>query len=166
MPWALQHREIRANAIWKEVDRLLPHDVDRVCYEEHRHIYPLQPISLYSKWIICGPGSDRQPVCSFHGSGLDSSYARNSCFVPWLMAPNYMTWYMKISHPYLESLPPGDPPRPAELDTIIYEEAEADGQRTTTLITSMLDICQLIRALMANRDIPQDSHPYHALLQF
>ncbi|MCI35512.1 hypothetical protein A2U01_0056733, partial [Trifolium medium] len=50
----------------------------------------------------------------------------------WLMVPNYMTWYVKISHPYLEPLPLGDPPRPAELDAIIHEET--DGQRTTTLV--------------------------------
>ncbi|GAU21725.1 hypothetical protein TSUD_328500 [Trifolium subterraneum] len=42
----------------------------------------------------------------------------------WLMTPNYMTWYMKISHSYLEPLPAGDLPRPAELDVIIDEEAE------------------------------------------
>ncbi|GAU13434.1 hypothetical protein TSUD_127300 [Trifolium subterraneum] len=64
---------------------------------------------------------------------------------------------MKISHPYLEPLPQGDPPMLAEFDAIIHEEA--DGQRTTTLATNMLDIRQLIRALMAKRDIPQDSRP-------
>ncbi|MCI12234.1 hypothetical protein A2U01_0033337 [Trifolium medium] len=65
---------------------------------------------------------------------------------PWLMASNYMTWYIKNSHPYLEPLPPGDPPRSAELDAIIHEEAEADGHRMATFVTSMLDIRQLIRA--------------------
>jgi hypothetical protein len=56
------------------------------------------------------------------------------------MVPNYMMWYMKISLPYLEPLPPGDPPRPAEVDAIINEEVEANGQRTTTLVSKMLDI--------------------------
>ncbi|MCI88139.1 hypothetical protein A2U01_0109425, partial [Trifolium medium] len=69
----------------------------------------------------------------------------------------------KISHPYLEPLPPGDPPRPAELDAIIHEEA--DGQWMATFVTSMLDIRQFIRALMASGDIPQDSRPYRALQQ-
>ncbi|MCI93732.1 hypothetical protein A2U01_0115030, partial [Trifolium medium] len=45
--------------------------------------------------------------------------------------------------------PPGNPPRPAELDAIIHEEVEAEGQRTTTLVANMLDIRQLIQALMA-----------------
>ncbi|MCI54621.1 putative IMP dehydrogenase/GMP reductase, partial [Trifolium medium] len=36
-------------------DRLLLHDVDWACYEEHQHICPLQPINLYSGWIKCGP---------------------------------------------------------------------------------------------------------------
>jgi hypothetical protein len=36
------------------LDRLLPHDVDWACYDEHRQICPLQPVSLYSGWIRCG----------------------------------------------------------------------------------------------------------------
>ncbi|GAU49653.1 hypothetical protein TSUD_245600 [Trifolium subterraneum] len=58
----------------------------------------------------------------------------------WLMTPKYMTWNMKISHPYLEPLLQVDAPRPVELDPIIHEEAEVEGQRTTTLVASMLDI--------------------------
>ncbi|MCI97425.1 hypothetical protein A2U01_0118726 [Trifolium medium] len=34
-----------------------------------------------------------------------------------------------------------------------------------TFVTRMLDIQQLIRELMANGDIPQDSRPYRALQQ-
>jgi hypothetical protein len=49
-----------------------------------------------------------------------------------------MMWYMKISLPYLEPLPPGDPPRPVEVDAIIHEEAE--GYRTTSFVSKMLDI--------------------------
>ncbi|KAK2381538.1 hypothetical protein QL285_069129 [Trifolium repens] len=56
----------------------------------------------------------------------------------WLMVPNYMTWHMKISHPYLEPLPTGDLPRLAEVDAIIHEEAE--GYRTTSFVSKMLDI--------------------------
>ena len=63
---------------------------------------------------------------------------------PWLTAPNYMTWYMKISHPYLEPLPAGDPPRPAELDANINDEAQDDGQRMATYVSKMLHIRQMI----------------------
>jgi hypothetical protein len=45
---------------------------------------------------------------------------------------------MKISHPYLEPLPTGDLPRLAEVDAIIHEEAE--GYRTTSFVSKMLDI--------------------------
>ncbi|MCI77441.1 hypothetical protein A2U01_0098711, partial [Trifolium medium] len=55
--------------------------------------------------------------------------------------------------------------RQAELDAIIHEAPEVDGQRTTTFVTSMLDIRQLIRVLMASGDIPQESRPYRALQQ-
>ncbi|MCI41058.1 serine/threonine-protein phosphatase 7 long form-like protein, partial [Trifolium medium] len=47
--------QTRAVAVRKTVDQLLPHNVDWACYEEHRHIFPLQPISLYSDWIRFGP---------------------------------------------------------------------------------------------------------------
>jgi hypothetical protein len=39
---------------------------------------------------------------------------------------------LKISYLYLEPLLAGDPLRPVEVDAIIHEEDEADGQRTTT----------------------------------
>jgi hypothetical protein len=67
---------------------------------------------------------------------------------------------MKISYPYLETLSAGDPPRPAEVHAIIHKEVESEGQRTTTFVSKMLDIRKMIRALMASRDIPQDSHLY------
>ncbi|MCI41909.1 hypothetical protein A2U01_0063143, partial [Trifolium medium] len=73
---------------------------------------------------------------------------------------------MKILYPYLEPLQPGDPPRPVELDAIIHKEAEVEDQRTTNLVANMLDIRQLILALMANRDIPQGSRPYLTVQQF
>jgi hypothetical protein len=38
----------------------------------------------------------------------------------WLTEPDYITWYIEISHPYLEPLPAGDLPRPAEIDAIIH----------------------------------------------
>jgi hypothetical protein len=82
---------------------------------------------------------------------------------PWLTAPNYMTWYMKISHPYLEPLPQGDPPRPADLDAIIHDEAQAEGQRMATCVSKMFHIHQMIMALMASGDIPPDSRPYSVL---
>jgi hypothetical protein len=68
---------------------------------------------------------------------------------------------MKISHPSLEPLSVGDPLRPAEVDAIIYDETE--GQRTITFVSRMLDIRQMIRTLMVNDDIPQDSCPYRVL---
>jgi hypothetical protein len=39
---------------------------------------------------------------------------------PWLTEPDYMTWYIKILHPYLEPLPAGDLPRLGEIDAIIH----------------------------------------------
>ncbi|MCI11417.1 hypothetical protein A2U01_0032517, partial [Trifolium medium] len=36
-------------------DEEMQHDVDWVCYEEHRNICPLLSINLYSGWIRCGP---------------------------------------------------------------------------------------------------------------
>jgi hypothetical protein len=83
--------------------------------------------------------------------------------IPWLMVPDYMTWYIKISHSYLEPLLVGDPPRPSELDAIIHDEAQADDQRMATYVSKMLHIRQMIRALMASSDIPPDSRPYSAL---
>ncbi|WJX33750.1 hypothetical protein P8452_21930 [Trifolium repens] len=68
---------------------------------------------------------------------------------PWLTAPDYMTWYLKILHIYLEPLPEGDPPKPTEIDAIIHDEAQADDKRMTTFVSKMLDIRQMIRALMA-----------------
>jgi hypothetical protein len=68
-------------------------------------------------------------------------------------------------HPYLEPLPAGDPPRLAELDVIILDEAQADSQRMATYVSKMLHIRQMIRALMASSDIPPDSSPYSALQQ-
>jgi hypothetical protein len=47
---------------------------------------------------------------------------------------------MKISYPYLESLAVGDLPRAYEFNTIIHEEAEVGGQRTTTFVSGMIDI--------------------------
>jgi hypothetical protein len=72
---------------------------------------------------------------------------------------------MKISHPYLEPLPAGDPPRPAELDANINDEAQDDGQRMATYVSKMLHIRKMIRALMASGDIPPNSRPYSALQQ-
>ncbi|MCI61673.1 hypothetical protein A2U01_0082930, partial [Trifolium medium] len=37
-------------------------------------------------------------------------------------------------HPYLEPLPPRNPPRPAEMDDIFPEEAEVKGERTSYLV--------------------------------
>jgi hypothetical protein len=83
----------------------------------------------------------------------------------WLTAPDYMMWYMKISHLYLEPLPEEDPPRPTEFDAIIHDEAQAEGQRMATYVSKMLHIRQMIRALMASGDIPPNSRPYSALQQ-
>jgi hypothetical protein len=83
----------------------------------------------------------------------------------WLTAPNYMTWYKKISHSNLEPLPQGDSPRPVELDVIIHDKAQAEGQRMATCVSKMLHIRQMIRALKASGDIPPDPHPYSALQQ-
>ncbi|KAK2443670.1 hypothetical protein QL285_014755 [Trifolium repens] len=83
----------------------------------------------------------------------------------WLMAPDYMTWYMKISHPYLEALPQGDTPRPDDIDAIIHDEAQVEGQRMATYVSKVLHIRQMIRALMASGDITLDSRPYSALQQ-
>ncbi|MCI08563.1 hypothetical protein A2U01_0029640, partial [Trifolium medium] len=52
-----------------------------------------------------------------------------------LTAPNYMMWYMKISHPYIIALPPGNPLQLAELDAIVQQEQllRARGQLTWSL---------------------------------
>jgi hypothetical protein len=50
----------------------------------------------------------------------------NRALYPWLTVLDYMTWYIKISHSYLEPLLVGDPLRPAEIDAIIHEEAQDD----------------------------------------
>ncbi|MCI26404.1 hypothetical protein A2U01_0047599, partial [Trifolium medium] len=101
----------------------------------------------------------------FMGRVLTPDMLGSHALYSWLMAPNYMTWYMKISDPYLEPLPPRDPSRPAKLDAIIHDEAKAEGQRTTNLVANMLEIWQVIHALMASGDIPQGSHPYLTLQQ-
>ncbi|CAJ2639984.1 unnamed protein product [Trifolium pratense] len=41
----------------------------------------------------------------------------------WNVAPGYMRWYFRISHPYMIPLPPGDPPRPFEMEALIEEDA-------------------------------------------
>ncbi|MCI47528.1 hypothetical protein A2U01_0068770, partial [Trifolium medium] len=46
---------------------------------------------------------------------------------PWDAAPGYMRWYFRISHSYMLPLPPGDPPRPCEVEALVEEEAEAEG---------------------------------------
>ncbi|GAU34819.1 hypothetical protein TSUD_394450 [Trifolium subterraneum] len=110
-------------------------------------------------------GLDTIPRHPHHSALVNPSLQQidTQALYSWLMAPNYTTWYIRISHLYLEPLPPGDLPRPAKLNAIIHEEAEVDGQRTTTLVTNTLDIRQLIRALMASGDIPHDSHRYTVL---
>ncbi|PNX83619.1 hypothetical protein L195_g039663, partial [Trifolium pratense] len=62
------------------------------------------------------------------------------------------SWYMKILH--------GNLPRSAELNAIIHEEAE--GQRTSNLVAGMLEIWQLIHALIASGDIYHKA-PVHTL---
>jgi hypothetical protein len=47
----------------------------------------------------------------------------------WLTAPNYMTWYIKISHLYNEELLVGNLPRLARLDGIVHEAVEVEGDR-------------------------------------
>jgi hypothetical protein len=50
----LTRGQARATSIRKSLYRLLPHDTDWACYEEHQQICPLQPISVYSSWIYKG----------------------------------------------------------------------------------------------------------------
>jgi hypothetical protein len=50
----LTRGQARPSSIRKSLYRLLPHDTDWACYEEHQQICPLQPISLYSSWIYKG----------------------------------------------------------------------------------------------------------------
>jgi hypothetical protein len=104
--------------------------------------------------------ADGHIVCAFHRSGLDSSCARN----PWSISVAHDAWLYDVVYKDFTSLswplPAEDPPKPTEIDVIIHEEAQIDGQTVTTFVLKMLHIRKMIRALMVSGDIPPDSLPY------
>ncbi|MCH80404.1 serine/threonine-protein phosphatase 7 long form-like protein, partial [Trifolium medium] len=80
----------------------------------------------------------------------------------WLTTQDYMTWYMKISHLYIITLPPENPPRPTELDAIVQQEASTEA-REHMIWWLHCAASEITQKLMVNGNIPQDYHPYVAL---
>ncbi|MCH80172.1 serine/threonine-protein phosphatase 7 long form-like protein [Trifolium medium] len=68
----------------------------------------------------------------------------------WDVAPEYMRWYFRMSHPYMTPLPAGDPPRPCEED-------ETEGPLATTLTTRINMIRRIAQELLNSRELPESS---------
>jgi hypothetical protein len=77
---------------------------------------------------------------------------------PWYVAPNYMQWYFRISHPYRLPLPQGDPPRPCEREASIEEEAYMAGPPTTHLDITLTMIRGIVDGLLTSGELAEDSH--------
>ncbi|GAU28534.1 hypothetical protein TSUD_156910 [Trifolium subterraneum] len=84
--------------------------------------------------------TNQGPIPTKEGHADQSATSTSTCSLTVAHCANYMTWYMNISHPYFDPLPPGNPVRPVELDVVVQDEANVGDKRTIDLVVGLREI--------------------------
>ncbi|PNX71359.1 hypothetical protein L195_g027235 [Trifolium pratense] len=106
------------------MDRLLPNDITWTPYKVHQDVCPFEDISLFSGWI-------------------------SRATIPSDTAPGYMSWYFRISHPYIVRTPARHSIMPAE----------SDG----AMLGILASIRNILKGVMHNDEVPNCSRVYNEL---
>ncbi|MCI52166.1 hypothetical protein A2U01_0073410, partial [Trifolium medium] len=69
---------------------------------------------------------------------LNSDMIGNSAIIQSDTDTGYMTWFFKISHPYIIRIPAGYSIRPTETDVVVQEEPPTDTPTESTMKTHLL----------------------------
>ncbi|CAJ2672539.1 unnamed protein product [Trifolium pratense] len=132
-------------AMRKMMDQLLPHDITWTPYKDHRDVCPFKDITLYFDWIGCGPikhwlnYTDR--VLTYDMLGSRST-------IPLDIAPGYMSWYFRISHPYIVCISTSlMQPMPVESDA--------------AMLGILASIRYILNSVMHKDEVPNDSRVYN-----
>ncbi|GAU46195.1 hypothetical protein TSUD_93820 [Trifolium subterraneum] len=86
--------------------------------------------------------------------GIQLKRRSSSVFV--VHTPGYVRWYFQISHPYMISLPPGDPPRSCEMEAFIEEDVEREVPIVSDLANSNSQIRHIFASLLRSRELAED----------
>ncbi|XP_058765318.1 uncharacterized protein LOC131638792 [Vicia villosa] len=109
------------------LDRMTAEDIRYDSYTEYREAIPFDEISLYTGWLAASSTIILDEVFVDWEHHMVHEEARATITEhEWSYVEGYISWYYRVSHPYMLPATDGDPPRPAHEEILRTHQAELD----------------------------------------